>query len=121
MIASNDSRGWAQSGTIRQSGDYTHHFTQWKKGGSFEHHTFIHYQHLFGGEVHQYWSPYLTSCNCIAMRVDTSQYATTDFNPNGYWAGPWLTEYAGEVTVDGSDVPGNPTDRVGFGHMQSQS
>ena len=83
--------------------------------------TFIHYQHLLDGEVHQYWSAYLTSCNCISLRVDASEFDRTDFNPNGTWAGPWLTEYAGEVTEDGSDVPGSPTGKVNFANMQSQS
>jgi hypothetical protein len=126
LITPRDADGWAQTGTHRAANGYTRHFSQWKRTAGGPNHTILHYQHLFDGEVHQYWTAYVSSgCpssgSCLAMRVDATTLDRTSFNPNGEWAGPWRTQYFGESTYHGTDVPGRPTGKVNFANMQHQS
>jgi hypothetical protein len=124
MIFANDGEGYAQSGTFRATGGtsagYTHHYAEWDRSVNNPGFTrFHHYQHLFDGERHQYWVPYVNSR--LQMRVDATTFLTTNFDPNGDWAGPWITAYYGESYYHGTDVPGRTSAKLAFGSMQSQS
>ncbi len=94
MITAHNGDGWAQTGYHRAAGDLTHHFWQWKQclSSSCPVHTDVHYQHLLDGEVHQYWTGYISSgcpssSSCLALRTDSTTWDRTTFNPNGGLAG----------------------------------
>lgn len=127
MIQARDGNGWAQSGFIRRYGYRTRHFAQavecLQAGCSFDNE--IHYQDLNGGEIHQYWTGYISSgcpytSSCLMLKVDASTFILTVFNPNGKWPGPWRTVYSGETGYVGSDVPGRPTTKVNIANMKNQ-
>jgi hypothetical protein len=76
-------------------------------------------------EVHQYWTGYIhigcpNTSDCLALRVDTSTFAQTSFDPNGTWLHPWNTQYYGETTVRGTEVPGRSTIKTLWQNMQHQ-
>jgi hypothetical protein len=126
MITAHNLNGWAQTGTLRRYGARTHHWWQWTACNGCFLHEGIHYQDLTDGEVHQYWTGYIgsgcpNSNSCLALRTDTTTWNKTDFDPNGTWPGPWLTQYFGETVYYGSDVPGRPTGKQNFNDMKSQS
>jgi len=128
MIASNDGRGWAQAGFANYWGNPngTVHFTQYKQGSCCSAVTYYGSQHLLSGQKYQYSERYIVnsyclhSIGCLQGRVDNIIWFSTDFDPAGRWATPWLNEYEGETTYTGSDVPGLATSKTAFQSMQNQ-
>lgn len=136
LITPDNADGWAQSGYLYYAGDPpepgfpnidgVRHFSQWAACNGCTAHTFVHYQNLQNGEVHQYWTGYIntgcpSSSKCLAMRVDISTFAETSFDPNGFWAGPWNTQYMGETKIRGIEAPGRSASRAYLGNMRHQN
>lgn len=135
LITPHNTAGWAQSGYLYYFGsappDFPQitgirHFSQWKACAGCSAFSFVHYQNLYNGEVHQYWTAYITtgcpfSNHCLSMTVDASSFDKTGFDPNGSWAGPWNTQYADETFIRGTEAPGRSTSKVNMTEMQHQS
>jgi hypothetical protein len=129
MITANDGNGWAQTGFLKWYGGLTHDFMQWTRCRSgCTVHTVELGTHRFAGDQHLYQEKYGSSsqfgcpnsAHCLAMRVDGDTFATTDFDPNGIWSGPWVNQYFGETLYAGSDVPGNVSNMTEYHLMAIQ-
>jgi hypothetical protein len=129
MITANDGNGWSQTGFLKWQGGLTHDFMQWTRCRSgCAVHTIELGTHRYAGDQHLYQEKYGSSTqfgcgnssSCLAMRVDGDTNATTDFDPNGLWSGPWINQYYGETLYAGSDVPGNSANHTDYHLMKIQ-
>lgn len=121
--------GYAQSGYMEIQGTYSsmQYFAEYKKDNTTP---FVRVIGPTGtglgstpttGSNHEYSAGYDGSFNDIRIYVDNSEILDSNFNPYGYWPGPWGPQWTGETHDTGDNVPGTSTAHASFTYMGVQT
>ncbi len=118
MLASADSRKYAQVGFIRYNGqDSAQHFSEWNNGDGQFHR--VKKIDVPAGHKNRYWVQYRPSPGDLSLNVDTTRFDTSP-NPFGNYQVPFRPIYSAETTYRESSVPGIPSAKVSFSPIQTQ-
>jgi hypothetical protein len=111
MLATTATSGWAQSGIVRDTAfsSSKYSFTQYKRNSSTPAVT-GYYSQYASDPSNVLKTEYNFSTARIDMWINSTKFATTNFDPNSYWgAQPWSSQYSAETGHCQSDVPGTST------------
>jgi len=112
--------GYSQAGFLRWYGSSDYSFAEYNDfhGQYNRKDDFAH--PLSQGSTYKYQTQYNPGCTCLQNLAAGVQINQTSFNPTGTFATPWQLQYFGEVHYRESDIPGNPTVKTNFTHIQRE-